>query len=118
MGRVENKLGIMTKIIRWLSEVTGVATQIRKEAYKNAGNSMQAYAYWYTGGLLVEGHKYDISNILYEYPKRCLKQGNPHLYGSQFDNLRQELWKLSDESKSIIVEENIDKMNKPKNYVW
>ena len=96
----------MKKLIRWIAEVTGVAKQIRVEAYKQAGDSMQQYAYWYTGGLLVNGHKYDISNILYEYPNRCLKQGSPNLFGGQFDNLRQELWKLSEEDKSIIVELN------------
>lgn len=94
----------MKKFIRWIAEVTGVAKQIRTEAYKQAGISMQQYAYWYNGGLMVDGHKYDISNILYEYPERCLKQGSPNLFGGQFDKLRQELWKLSDEGKSIIVE--------------
>jgi len=96
----------MKRFIRWIAEVTGVAKQIRVEAYKQAGSSMQQYAYWYTGGLMVDGHKYDISNILYEYPNRCLKQGRPNLFGGQFDELRQELWKLSDEGKSIIVEQN------------
>ena len=96
----------MKRFIRWIAEVTGVAKQIRVEAYKQAGSSMQQYAYWYTGGLMVDGHKYDISNILYEYPNRCLKQGSPNLFGGQFDELRQELWKLSDEGKSIIVEQN------------
>jgi hypothetical protein len=96
----------MKNIIRWLSEVTGVANQIRVEAYKEAGENMQAYAYWYTGGLMVEGHKYDMSNILYEYPERCLKQGNPNLFGNQFHILREELWQLSKENKSIIVEKN------------
>ena len=66
---------------------------------------MQQYAYWFTGGLMVEGHKYDISNILYEYPKRCLKQGAEHLYGNQFTDLREELWKLSESDTSIIVQE-------------
>jgi hypothetical protein len=96
----------MKKFIRWIAEVTGVANQIRVEAYKQAGGSMQQYAYWYTGGLLVKGTKYDISNILWEYPQRCLKQGSPNLIGFQFDELRQELWKLSDGGKSIIVEQN------------
>ena len=96
----------MKKIIRWIAEVTGVAKQIRVETCKEVGSSMQQYAYWYTGGLMVKGHKYDISNILYEYPNKCLKQGSPHLFGGQFDKLRQELWKLSDEGKSIIVELN------------
>lgn len=94
----------MKKIIKWLAEVTGVAKEIRTKAYKDVGHGMRRYAYWFTGGILVEGHKYDISNILYEYPNRCLFQGSPHLYGNQFDDLRQELWKLSDENKSIIVE--------------
>ena len=94
------------KIINWLAEISGVAQKIRIEAYKTAGEEMEQYAYWYTGGIMVEGHKYDISNILYEYPKRCLKQGSPNLYGNQFQDLRAELWKLSDEGKSIIVEEN------------
>lgn len=96
----------MKKLIRWIAEVTGVAKQIRVETCKEVGNSMQQYAYWYTGGLMVEGHKYDISNILYEYPNRCLKQGSTHLFGGQFDELRQELWKLSEQDKSIIVELN------------
>ena len=100
----------MKIFIRWIAEVTGVAKEIRQEAYKQAGISMQQYAYWYTGGLLVDGHKYDISNILYEYPERCLKQGIPNLFGRQFDQLRQELWKLSDEGKSII-KEKISKYN-------
>jgi hypothetical protein len=96
----------MNKFIRWIAEVTGVAKQIRVEAYKLVGRNMQEYACWYTGGFMVEGTKYDISNILWEYPERCLNQGNPHLYGGQFQQLRQELWKLSDEGKSIIIEQN------------
>jgi hypothetical protein len=96
----------MSKIIRWFADVTGVTQQIKKEAYKEAGINMQQYAYWYTGGIMVDGHKYDISNILYEYPKWCLEQGSSHLFGNQFDDLRQKLWKLSNEDKSIIVENN------------
>jgi len=94
----------MKKIIRWIAEVTGVAEQIRVETCKEVGRSMQEYAYWYTGGVMVEGHKYDISNLLYEYPNRCLKKGNTQLYGEQFIQLRKELWELSDEGKSIIIE--------------
>lgn len=96
----------MKKFIRWIAEAIGVAKQIRVEAYKKAGVHMQQYADWYTGGSMVDGHKYDISNILYEYPERCLKQGRPHLFGGQFSQLREELWKLSDEGKSIIVEQH------------
>lgn len=96
----------MKKIIRWISEVTGVAQKIRVEAYKEVGTNMHQYASWFTGGLMVEGHKYDMSNILEEYPKWCLNEGRPHLYGGQFDDLRQKLWKLSDEGKSIILENN------------
>ena len=105
--RINKKnLNRMKKFIRCIAEVTGVAKQIRIEAYKQAGDSMQRYAYWYTGGLMVKGHKYDISNILYEYPERCLKQGSPNLFGGQFDQLRKELWELSEKGKSIIVEQN------------
>lgn len=96
----------MKKVIRWLAEVSGIATEIRQKAYKTAGENMQQYAHWYTGGLLVNGHKYDISNILYEYPERCLKQGHPNLFGSQFQDLRKEMWKLSEENKSIIIEKS------------
>lgn len=96
----------MKRFIRWIAEVTGVAKDIRVESYKLVGSSMQQYAHWYTGGIMVEGHKYDISNILYEYPNRCLKHGVPNLYGSQPIKLREDLWKLSDERKSIIVEQN------------
>ena len=65
---------------------------------------MQQYACWFTGGNMVNGHKYDISNILYEYPERCLKHGMSHLFGEQFISLREDLWKLSDENKSIIMD--------------
>lgn len=96
----------MKRFIKWLAEISGVAEDIRIESYKTVGGRMQQYAYWFTGGILVNGHKYDISNILHEYPEWCLKLGNPSLYANQFDDLRQKLWKLSDDNKSIIVEMN------------
>lgn len=96
----------MKKFIKWLAVITGVAHEIEKEAYVHAGKHMKQYAYWYTGGLLVKGAKYDISNVLWEYPEWCLKKGAPHLFGNQFDQLRQKLWDLSERGKSIIVEEN------------
>ena len=99
----------MKRIIKWLAEQTGVAQNIRKESYIEVGNRMQQYSYWFTGGFMVKGHKYDISNILYQYPEMCLKRGTPSLYANQFQELRQKLWELSDENKSIIVENNKQK---------
>lgn len=103
---INENLNIMKKLIRWIAEVTGVAKQIRVEAYKEVGDSMQHYAYWFTGGLAVQGTKFDMSNVLYEYPNWCLKKGYPNLFGSQQMDLRQYLWELSDEGKSIIVEKS------------
>jgi len=96
----------MKKIIIFLAEISGVSDDIRSECLKEAGQNMQQYAHWFTGGLMVDGHKYDISNILYEYPKKCLNNGRSHLFGSQFTQLRQYLWDLSNDKKSIIVELN------------
>lgn len=92
----------MKKIIRWIAEVTGVAKQIRKEAYEQVGHRMQQYSYWFLNGQ----EEYDISNVLFEYANKCLHHGMPHLFGTQHDELRNELRKLHKEGKSILVENN------------
>ena len=96
----------MKKFIKYLAEISGAAEEIRRDTCKEVGSNMEYYATWFTGGLLVNGHKYDMSNILHEYPKWCLNHGSPHMFGQQHINFRDKLWKLSDEQKSIILEEN------------
>ena len=93
----------MLRFINWLAKISGVADKIRKETCKEIGSNMQQYAYWFTGGIMVEGSRNEMSNILYEYPKWCLNHGSPHLIGSQFINLREKLWH---KKESIIIEEN------------
>ena len=88
-----------------MADKTGVTQSIKEEAYKFAGKEMQMYAHWFTGGTFVDGHKYDMSNVLYEYPEWCLNKGWPHLYGDQSMRLRELLWQLSDQKRSLIVEE-------------
>lgn len=82
----------MKKIIRWFSEVTGVADEIREENTKFIGHQIHNYSYWFTGGLA--NGKYDVCNAFAKYSEHLIK-GNTHLYGSQSLNLREELHELS-----------------------
>ena len=83
----------MKKIIRWISDITGVTNEIEKEACKRIGHSMYDYSYWF-------GKVPSIGNGLALYAKNLI-EGHQNLYGDEHDKLRSELYKLYDENKNI-----------------
>ena len=89
------------KIIRWLSEISGVADQIRNENTKFIGHQMHSYSYWFTGGLIYGNNtKYDITNALAKYSELLIK-GETHLWGNMQSELRDELYKLSEKNECV-----------------
>jgi len=95
----------MKKIIKWISEVTGVADDIREENTKFIGHQMHHYSYWFTGGLeFGNNKKYDICNAYAKYSEYLIK-GNTHLYGGQSGDLRRELYNLSEKNKCVHINE-------------
>lgn len=88
----------MKRVIKWLSEVTGVADKIREENTKFIGCQMSHYSHWFSGGLA--SGKYDAGNALEKYSRYLIK-GNTHLFCGQSDQLREELFKLSQENERV-----------------
>ena len=87
-------------LIRWIADVTGVTKKIKEENTIDIGHKMYDYSYWFTGGLQVDGTKYDISNILAEYGT-LLRKGRTHLIGEEHSNLRAKLYRLSEKNECV-----------------
>ena len=94
----------MKKIIKWLANISGVTRDIQIDSAKQIGSRMQEYSYWFTGGIMRNYPLKDVSNILSKYPEKCLNHGHFGLGGSQFIDLREELYNMSKEDKSVFDE--------------
>lgn len=85
----------MKKIIRWLSDVSGVTDDIRIESYKQAGSSMYQNAYWWNGGIMHNTPKYDVMNAFFLYSD-WLKRGFHGPIGLGMMDLRKKVYELKD----------------------
>lgn len=90
----------MKKIIKWLSDISGVTKDIETEHCKSIGHSMYDYSYWFTGGLQHGNGIYEVSNAFVMY-SMSLKNGNPNLIGSEHNRLRSEIYRLKDDNLLI-----------------
>ena len=83
----------MKKLIRWISDISGVTDEIEKETAITIGYNMYDYSYWFTQDL-------EACNVLALYSTE-LKKGVPHLYGNQFENIRSKVRQMSKDKKMI-----------------
>ena len=85
---------MVTKMIKWLADVSGVTKKIEVAHCKLIGSYMYDYSYWFTGGLTHSKGINEVSNVLAMYSK-ALNKGNPTLIGSEHDILRNEIYRMS-----------------------
>jgi hypothetical protein len=80
----------MKKIIRWLSDISGVSDQIKFEQTKMIGAVMFQNSYWWNGGITHGKPKWDVWNAFFKYASE-LSRG---VFCPDMMRLRGETYKL------------------------
>jgi len=91
----------MKKVIRWLSDISGVTSQIEKQTAIRIGYNLQDFSYWFTGGLKHKKPLKNVANAYFIYSEKVLKKGDQTLYGNQFDHLRGILYDMQEKDELI-----------------
>lgn len=82
----------MKKIIRWLSDVSGVTRDIRTEQIRETGGRLHQDHFWWNGGITFKEPKVDLMNAFYLY-SRHMKEYGAH---PDIQRIREEIYKTKD----------------------
>ncbi len=92
----------MKTIIRWLSEITGVANKIREEERIFIGNKLLQDSYWFNGGIMYNKPIKSISNFATLYGEQ-LKEG----YYPSISPLRDDIYKMEEQRLSVFHDREV-----------
>lgn len=79
----------MKKLIKWLSDISGVTKETRRESFESVGRNLLQDSYWFNGGITYNYPLNDVQNFCILYGEQ-LQQGN---YYPSISPIRDELYK-------------------------